>query len=470
MASSASATGITYLGQEEAQKVDEELMGPLGFSVDQLMELAGLACATSLASEYPAASHSRILIICGPGNNGGDGLVAARHLHHFGYTPQVCYPKRTNKPLYHGLVTQLESLHIPFVDAEQVLDGPLASQCDIVMDAMFGFGFKGPPRPPFDAILDRLRPAAKPPVLVAIDCPSGWHVESGDAAGDGLRPDMLISLTAPKRGARHFDGAHHYLGGRFVPPAIKERYDLHLPEYPGTAQCVRIGGGSPQQNSNQQPGDVAAMRINYDRGGLTEDQAHPDPYQQFDRWFEEAKGCDQIEEANAMALATSTDRGEPSVRYVLLKNIDKRGFSFYTNYGSRKAQEMLSTRHAALCFYWEPLQRSVRIEGPVEKLSDAESDAYFHSRPRGSQMGAIVSPQSTVLQRGREELEQRDRELHEKYADESVEIPRPQNWGGFLVRPQRIEFWHGRPSRLHDRLLYTTAGEGKPWQVQRLAP
>lgn len=364
------------------------------------------------------------------------------------------------------MVKQLECLGIPFLEADEVLGTSLRERHDVVLDSMFGFGFKGPPRAPFDGILDRLKPSADPPTLVAIDCPSGWHVEDGDATGDGLRPDMLISLTAPKRGARHFEGAHHYLGGRFVPPAIKEKYNLQLPTYPGTSSCVRIGGSGQQK---QRAGtDIAAMRQSYDKGGLTEEQAHSNPYVQFDRWFHDANDNELIEEANAVALATATSSGIPSVRYVLLKGVDQRGFRFFTNYDSRKAKE-LSTGHAALCFYWEPLQRSVRIEGPVDRLPASESDDYFHSRPRGSQMGAIVSPQSTVLKGGRAEMEQRNADVQQKYADESKEIPRPDNWGGYLLQPTRIEFWHGRPSRLHDRLQYTPDGKGA-WSIERLAP
>mmetsp|Transcript_34265 Transcript_34265/g.74947 ORF Transcript_34265/g.74947 Transcript_34265/m.74947 type:complete len:222 (+) Transcript_34265:294-959(+) len=214
-------------------------MGPLGFSVDQLMELAGLSVACSLAEVYPSTSHPKVLIIAGPGNNGGDGLVAARHLHHFGYTPTICYPKPTDKVLYNGLVTQCKSLRIPFITAEELLAQPIGA-FDVVLDAMFGFSFKGDPRPPFAAILNALKPPANPPPIVSVDIPSGWQVEQGDVDGGGLRPDMLVSLTAPKECARTFEGPHHFLGGRFVPPEIATKYSLKLPAYPGTAMCVRI--------------------------------------------------------------------------------------------------------------------------------------------------------------------------------------------------------------------------------------
>jgi len=230
---------ITYLTQAQAVRVDEELMGEvLGFSIDQLMELAGLSCACSVASVYQAPS--RVLIICGPGNNGGDGLVCARHLHHFGHQVSVCYPKPTDRALYHGLVKQCRALGIPFVSPDDMLARPLSEQTDVVVDAMFGFSFKGDPRPPFDKILAALVPEASPPPIASVDIPSGWQVEEGDVGGKGIKPTMLISLTAPKLCARKFEGPHHFLGGRFVPPAIAEQFGLVLPAYPGTEQCVRI--------------------------------------------------------------------------------------------------------------------------------------------------------------------------------------------------------------------------------------
>ncbi|EIE21990.1 pyridoxamine 5'-phosphate oxidase [Coccomyxa subellipsoidea C-169] len=461
---------IVYRGQDQAVAIDEELMGPLGFSVDQLMEVAGLSVACSLASEYPAASHPRILVVAGPGNNGGDGLVAARHLFHFGYSVQVLYPKKTDKPLYHGLVTQLKSCNIPFLSAEDILDGPpLKERYDVIIDAIFGFSFKGSPRPPFDKILERLKPHNEPPAIASVDMPSGWHVENGDEIGDGLRPEMLVSLTTPKRGAQFFEGPFHYLGGRFVPPIIKEKYKLNLPPYPGTSQCVKLSGSQAAGNNGEV--DPASIRLNYSladvSGGLLESDVDPDPLKQFDSWFKDAVEAKVLEEPNQMALASADERGVPSVRMVLLKGYDARGFAFYTNYDSRKACE-LANGHAALCMYWEPLQRQVRVEGTVEKLPEEESDAYYHSRPRGSQLGAHVSPQSTVLEDGRASLEDRNTQLKELYADESKEIPRPKNWGGFLIRPKAIEFWHGRPSRLHDRLRYQL--EDGQWSMDRLAP
>lgn len=226
--------GPRYLGAADATQVDVELMGPLGFCVEQLMELAGLSCAQAMAEVWP--EPARVLVCCGPGNNGGDGLVAARHLHHFGWAVDVLYPKPTPKPLYEGLVTQLRALDVP-VGAD-VAAADLA-RYDVVLDALFGFSFKGAPRAPFDALLAKLAAEGAPPVA-SVDIPSGWDVEEGDVHNTGLCPELLVSLTTPKLCARHFKGPHHFLGGRFVPPAIAEGYDLRLPKYPGSSQVVRL--------------------------------------------------------------------------------------------------------------------------------------------------------------------------------------------------------------------------------------
>ncbi|XP_047974230.1 pyridoxine/pyridoxamine 5'-phosphate oxidase 1, chloroplastic-like [Salvia hispanica] len=455
---------VSYLNQREAAEIDEILMGSLGFSVDQLMELAGLSVAASIAEVYKPAEHNRVLAICGPGNNGGDGLVAARHLHHFGYKPFVCYPKRTAKALYNGLVTQLESLSIPFLPVED-LPVDLSTSFDIVLDAVFGFSFQGSPRPPFDDIIQRLvalgspnERTQKPPVIVSVDIPSGWHVEEGDLSGKGIRPDLLVSLTAPKLCAKKFTGPHHFLGGRFVPPAIAEKYKLNLPEYPGTSMCVRIGK-PPRVN-------ISALRENYISPELCEDQVEADPFTQFQKWFDDAMAA-ALKEPNAMAICTAGKDGKPSSRMVLLKGFDKDGFVWYTNYGSQKAHQISENPQAALLFYWGPLNRQVRIEGPVQKVSDEESEQYFHSRPRGSQIGAIVSKQSTVIP-GRQFLYQQQAELESKYSDGSL-IPKPKYWGGYRLKPEVFEFWQGQPSRLHDRLRYTPGGKGA-WKIERLSP
>ncbi|CAN9503684.1 unnamed protein product [Ophioblennius macclurei] len=231
------AQTIKYLGQEEAQHIDEELFSEYGFSVDQLMELAGLSCATAITRAYPLESLVKakptVLVICGPGNNGGDGLVCARHLKLFGYEPTILYPKRPNKPLFQGLTTQCEKMEIPFLTEmpeARVIDGAY----NLVIDAIFGFSFKGAVREPFGSVLDVLNKTTVP--IASIDIPSGWDVEQGSGT-DGLQPDMLISLTAPKKSASSFRGRYHFLGGRFVPPGLEKKYQLNLPQYPGT-DCV----------------------------------------------------------------------------------------------------------------------------------------------------------------------------------------------------------------------------------------
>ncbi len=189
------------------------------------------------------------------------------------------------------------------------------------------------------------------------------------------------------------------------------------------------------------------------------------PLDQFRRWFDEAKASGQVQ-PEAMCLATSTADGRPSARMVLLRGLDERGFAFFTNYDSRKGRELTANPRAALVFYWGTLDRQVRIEGPVEVVSAAESDAYFAGRPRGSQLGAWASPQSQVLL-DRAALEARLSEVQARFLEGSV--PRPQRWGGFRVVPESVEFWQDRPNRLHDRLRYVRKPDGE-WEVQRLAP
>ncbi len=209
---------------------------------------------------------------------------------------------------------------------------------------------------------------------------------------------------------------------------------------------------------------IADLRKNYTQAGLLESDIVANPFEQFKIWFEQAVAAD-ILEPNAMTVATVTDEGKPSARIVLLKDFNDRGFVFYTNYNSQKGVELQHCPYAALVFLWGDLERQVRIEGNVELVSESEATGYFHSRPASSQLGAWASEQSTVI-RDRSILEQKLHQLESEYQDR--QIPKPPHWGGVRIVPQEIEFWQGRPSRLHDRLRYQSI-EGK-WQIDRLAP
>lgn len=211
--------------------------------------------------------------------------------------------------------------------------------------------------------------------------------------------------------------------------------------------------------------NVADLRKDYQLQGLSETDADRNPFKQFQVWFDQALAA-QLPEPNAMTVATVTKSGKPRARVVLLKNFDERGFVFYTNYHSHKGQELADNPQAAIAFWWAELERQVRIEGRVLKVSDRESDEYFHSRPFNSRLGAWASEQSQVIE-SREVLEQGLQDLKTKY--ENQDIPRPPHWGGFRVIPTAIEFWQGRPSRLHDRLLYSLLDDGS-WQIERLSP
>lgn len=210
--------------------------------------------------------------------------------------------------------------------------------------------------------------------------------------------------------------------------------------------------------------DISDMRRDFESEGLDRNALDENPVQQFQLWFEDARKAD-ILEPNAMSLATTGTDGMPDLRTVLLKYFDDQGFVFYTNYGSRKAREMEENPQAALLFPWIALNRQVRIQGSVERVSKAESLRYFASRPRGSQIGAWVSQQSQVIT-SRGLLEQKVAEIKQKFG--SGDVPLPSFWGGYRVVPQRIEFWQGRPSRLHDRFEYVK--EDDVWHIQRLQP
>jgi pyridoxamine 5'-phosphate oxidase len=221
---------------------------------------------------------------------------------------------------------------------------------------------------------------------------------------------------------------------------------------------------------------ISGIRADYRMASLNETEVGDDPLLFFQKWFAQAEEAG-ITEVNAMILATANVWGLPSARIVLLKGLDGDGFTFFTNYESEKGRQIADEQSVALLFFWKELERQVRIEGIAQKVSPADSDAYFHSRPKGSQISAAASPQSQVIE-SREELEQKVQELEAKYADS--EVPRPDHWGGYKVIPEKIEFWQGRSNRLHDRIVFfrepvTDNGEDAlpgygPWEKFRIAP
>jgi pyridoxamine 5'-phosphate oxidase len=211
---------------------------------------------------------------------------------------------------------------------------------------------------------------------------------------------------------------------------------------------------------------LESLRENYTRGGLDERGIDPNPIVQFEIWLQHALGAD-LREPNAMTLATATPAGRPSARIVLLKEVSESGFVFYTNYMSRKGRDLEANPWAALIFYWADLERQVRIEGDVARVPRSQSESYFQSRPKGSRLGAWASRQSQPVA-SRAQLETKLKDLEARYAG-SDSVPVPEFWGGYVVRPEVIEFWQGRPNRLHDRIEYRRKGESG-WQIQRLAP
>lgn len=212
-------------------------------------------------------------------------------------------------------------------------------------------------------------------------------------------------------------------------------------------------------------GSIADIRKNYSQKSLSEDEAATNPIQQFSKWWDEAV-VSAIDEVNAMTLATASLDGVPSARIVLLKDFNESGFTFFTNYNSFKGQQLAENPKACLVFFWKELERQVRITGLIQKLSAEASDSYFHSRPEGSQVGAIASPQSQVI-KNREWLDKHYQDLAQEMSGKKIQ--RPAQWGGYIVKPVLIEFWQGRPSRLHDRLQYVPDEKGG-WKIERLAP
>lgn len=211
--------------------------------------------------------------------------------------------------------------------------------------------------------------------------------------------------------------------------------------------------------------NIADIRKNYSQKKLSEEKVDPNPMKQFAKWWKQAVAA-EIDEVNAMTLATSSSDGVPAARIVLLKGVEDKGFVFFTNYESFKGQQLAENPKACLVFFWKELERQVRITGLVEKVSATASDEYFHSRPVASQVGAVASPQSRAIQ-SREWLDEHYKELKKQLKDETIQ--RPEHWGGYIVKPVIIEFWQGRPSRLHDRLQYSLEENGE-WKIERLAP
>lgn len=211
--------------------------------------------------------------------------------------------------------------------------------------------------------------------------------------------------------------------------------------------------------------DIASIRKEYAMQTLSEKDIEANPFLQFAKWWDEAIKS-ELEEVNAMTLATASANGVPSARIVLLKAATDEGFIFFTNYNSNKGMELAQNPKACLVFFWSPLERQIRIEGIVEKISEAESDEYFASRPMESRIGAWASPQSSVIV-ARETIEKNVAMYQQQFTDGN--IPRPPHWGGYIVKPVQVEFWQGRPGRLHDRIQYTLVKEGG-WKTERLAP
>lgn len=210
---------------------------------------------------------------------------------------------------------------------------------------------------------------------------------------------------------------------------------------------------------------IAEIRKDYSHKVLIESEIESNPLKQFEKWWQEAVASD-IPEANAMTLATASADGMPSARMMLLKGFSEKGFMFFTNYNSFKGQQLTENPRACLVLFWKELERQVRITGIIEKTGKDESDSYFQMRPKASQIGAITSPQSQVVE-SRQWLDERFNKLSEKLENETVQ--RPDHWGGYLVKPVIVEFWQGRPGRLHDRIQYSLSDDGS-WKIERLAP
>jgi len=233
-----STASVKYLNQEEAVALDQELFSQYEFSVAQLMELAGQGCAHALAEKYPTSSHPRVLVVCGPGNNGGDGFVCARHLVLLGYQASLFWVQHKDNSLYQSLYVQCQKSDVQIIEQMPSLDS-INKDYSVVVDAVFGFSFRPPVRQAYQPVLRALAETTVP--VLSIDVPSGWHVEEGPTGeGPHLTSHTLVSLTAPKLCARHFKGKHHVLAGRFVPKQLSAKYELNLPRYPGLSLTVDL--------------------------------------------------------------------------------------------------------------------------------------------------------------------------------------------------------------------------------------
>lgn len=233
-------------------------------------------------------------------------------------------------------------------------------------------------------------------------------------------------------------------------------------------QCYRMM--QEQMGANDEKASISHRRASYSKNTFTEDQliSNSDPFRQFDSWFQEAVSCESIAEAHSVCLSTSTKTGKPSSRMVLMKRYEDGQFTFFSNYNSRKGRELEENSNACILFYWPPLYRQVRVEGVVKKISEDASTSYFNSRPRVSQASASASLQSSIVS-SRGELEKRQREILQKYPDNSP-IPKPDYWGGYTLMPNLFEFWQGQTSRLHDRIVFEKDEKTGEWRHHRLFP
>lgn len=235
------------ISAKDAAALDQDLMSVGAFSIDQLMELAGISVSQAVYRVHPPSKGRKVLVACGPGNNGGDGLVAARHLWHYGYQPTIYYPKQSKNELYQRLATQLKNLNVPFTDD---FESDLRSTHHVV-DAIFGFSFSGEVREPFPSVISALEKTSIP--VTSVDAPSSWNIEDGppkSGIGAQFHPANLVSLTAPKPLVKFFEG-RHFLGGRFVPPSVSEKYNLDVPEYQGVDQVVELPGSGQESKAEK---------------------------------------------------------------------------------------------------------------------------------------------------------------------------------------------------------------------------